>query len=170
MANLAALPIELILLILSDNSKNVGTLFALCLSCRRLSHIIQPMLGEIALSDASNYDWVKTEYPSYQKLMFWAIINQRPEVVNFLLDNGVDVNDWCYASGKWVEESYLETMEGIDLGNACRPLHIAVRMADVQMVELLLARGADSDIYCSRGRTALHLVAGMLRSPVLFVN
>lgn len=98
--------------------------------------------------------------------MFWAIIKKRPDVVRFLIDAGVcGVDEWCLAVNLREKRRYpvrevdVKELE-LDEESARLPLHAAARVADVEIVKLLLARGADVMLLCSRGRSALHHVAG----------
>ena len=74
----------------------------------------------------------------------------RLEVMEYLLDNGADIN-----AVKWKHhEASYETFGALELGTA---LHYAAKNGSVDKVELLLRRGAKVDILDSTGKTALQL-------------
>jgi len=74
-------------------------------------------------------------------LLSLAVRSQFPEIVNMLLEAGADINE---LSG--------------DRGYS--PLMDAVQKGDVAMVELLLRRGANTELKSKDGQTALILCAG----------
>ena len=74
-------------------------------------------------------------------LLSHAVRSQFPEIVEMLLDAGADIN--------WVSG---------DRGYS--PLMDAVQKGDVAMVELLLRKGADTELKSKDGQTALILCAG----------
>ena len=83
-------------------------------------------------------------------------IEGRLQVMEFLLDNGADID-----AVKWKhhEESY-RNFEALELGTA---LHYAAKNGYADRVELLLQRGANADVLDSTGKTALDLARAYRR-------
>jgi ankyrin repeat protein len=74
-------------------------------------------------------------------LLSHAVRSQFPEIVEMLLDAGADVN-------------------GVSGDRGYSPLMDAVQKGDVAMVELLLRRGANTELKSKDGQTALIICAG----------
>ena len=77
-------------------------------------------------------------------------LKQQIELIEFLLENGAEPN-----------ESHTE--DGLS------PLHIAAESNNVEVVELLLANGADATLEDPRAQTALHLAASYGHTDVVKV-
>uniref|UniRef100_A0A0K2VH50 Palmitoyltransferase n=2 Tax=Lepeophtheirus salmonis TaxID=72036 RepID=A0A0K2VH50_LEPSM len=73
-------------------------------------------------------------------LLHWASINDRREIVNYLLDRGAEID-----------------AIGGDLRST--PLHWASRQGHLKIIVILVKRGARSDILDGEGAMALHLAA-----------
>ena len=91
------------------------------------------------LVDNGNAD-VKQPDSENVTLLHWAAINNRPEVVNFLLQRGADIN-----------------AIGGDLHST--PIQWATRQGVLAMVVQLLQHGADPLIPDSEGQSCIHLAA-----------
>ncbi len=70
----------------------------------------------------------------------WAMLLASTDIVNLLLENGLDIN------ARFADESTL--------------LHMAASLGTSQIIELLLSHGADVNARDQDGRTALHVAAG----------
>lgn len=70
----------------------------------------------------------------------WAMLLASTEIVNLLLENGLDVN------ARFADKSTL--------------LHMAASLGTSEIIELLLAHGADINARDQDGMTALHVAAG----------
>lgn len=72
--------------------------------------------------------------------MHWAAINNRKEIVNYLLKKGADIN----AIGGELEST---------------PMHWATRQGHIGMVVLLMQNGANFRILDGEGNACIHLAA-----------
>jgi ankyrin repeat protein len=107
-------------------------------------------------------------------VLYWAVVEDRHEIVEYLIGNGADVKfvdiyedtllHMC-ESGRMTE--YLITC-GLDVnsvnGNGRTPLHKAVwnkhsKGACEQVTSVLVNHGALLDVQTPEGRTAMHIVA-----------
>lgn len=167
---LSALPTELILMILSYCQDDADAVFGLGLSSQHFRHMLSLWLQDKdKWSKLGGHQFLELpkKHTWYQSVMFWAIIKKRPDVVRFLIDTGAcGVDEWCLAANSREKRRYPvreEEVKEIELDeeSACLPLHVAARVADVEIVKLLLAKGAGVTTSCSRGRSALHHVAGL---------
>ena len=93
-------------------------------------------MGVITLLVAKGADFKVMDIQG-KTAMHNAVEFNRPKVVKFFLARGIDVNQKC---GK---------------GNESAPLHIATWKGNKDMIELLLANGADVNVK-AHGQTALH--------------
>ena len=84
-------------------------------------------------------------------------------MLQFLLDDGVDIS-----AVKWEhnEEAYRRTWTLFGLGTA---LHYAAQSGHVDRVELLLSRGAKTDVWDKNGRTPLEVAREHGRADVIAI-
>lgn len=101
-----------------------------------------PIIKLLYADNASHYDVLQSAAESPEE--------GRIEVIEFLLDDGADID-----AVKWKhhDESY-QVFSALELGTA---LHYAAKNGHVDRVELLLRRGARTDVCDSTGKTALEL-------------
>ncbi len=79
----------------------------------------------------------KTKHPDGQNLLYMAALKERLDIAEMLLDLGVEL----HPEGQYV------------------PLQSAANRGDLEMVKLLISRGADVNWKNEHGRTALHAAA-----------
>ena len=85
------------------------------------------------------------------QLLHYAVrrnINDRPKVAQLLIDKGAPINDVMYQNHP---ESYRQ-MQDFGIGT---PLHEAAEEGKLDMVELLIAHGADPMIRDPKGELAI---------------
>lgn len=81
-------------------------------------------------------------------------------MVRFLLENGVDVNMQARKHA-WYQEHNPQLLTNPDMGIGGRAaLHYAVENGRLEVVELLLEKGADPNLQDEQGRTAFNLING----------
>lgn len=95
----------------------------------RLKHLVEKEGVDVNVPDKENVT-----------LLHWSAINNRKEVVSYLISIGADVN----AIGGDLEST---------------PLHWATRQGHLSMVILLMSNGADPSILDGEGANSLHLAA-----------
>ena len=92
--------------------------------------------------------------------LHFAIRHGSKVAVAFLIKQGADVNglDYNRSLTPWKEEREPIMRNHYDF-RGFRPLHLAARWGDVEILRLLLASGADTTLTDMRGRTAVHWAA-----------
>lgn len=109
-------------------------------------------------------------------LLHWASRDNFPEVVEFFLDKGLDIEartkrgqtplheamyQIAYNTCLPVAELLLNRGANIEVrdNNGNTPLHLAVTSGQLQLVKLLLSKGANTEVRTEVGSTPLHLAA-----------
>lgn len=87
----------------------------------------------------------------YGQLLHYAAVRSLPDrldVVNYFLDRGAPINRVMY-------ENRPDSYQQEELSGLGTPLHSAARKGDLDLVDLLLAKGADPSIKNSWGKLAV---------------
>lgn len=135
-------------------------------------HLVRALVeGGASLKKASPF----AETPLYQAVSFGVLIPRRYELVEYLLDRGADINEIvcgcytalhpaCYGIADGDKEIVLLLLDRgahVNPNTAYRsPLMIAVKAKALDIVAILLARGADVHHRTRNGETALSLAQG----------
>ncbi|MDG6096649.1 hypothetical protein EXU34_04250 [Alteromonas sp. ZYF713] len=99
------------------------------------------------LAELSSQIDVNRPLPDNANLLAWAVETQDPKLVNLLLENGADANP-------------------ID-GNRFTPIIQACRYGNSEIINALMAAGANPGDAVEDGTTAFHLCAGSAHSRIL---
>uniref|UniRef100_A0A914XYY3 Palmitoyltransferase n=1 Tax=Panagrolaimus superbus TaxID=310955 RepID=A0A914XYY3_9BILA len=102
----------------------------------KVRHLIESGLASVNDTDSDDCS-----------LLHWAAINNRHDVVKYLIDNKCDIN---HVGGVL----------------RCTPLHWACRQGLTRMVALLVKNGANYDICDGEGFTVLHTACQYGRTPI----
>jgi ankyrin repeat protein len=122
--------------------------------------------GNLELIDLLIKNGAEVNLPA-GKPLHYAVQKDFLEVVKFLLDAGADVNRQAGSPLHMaVHSGHLEILgllldSGADVNaewSLSSPICYAVRMVNVEVVEMLLARGARTDIWCGESRKPLQEV------------
>ena len=116
-------------------------------SIERLKYLVESEHFDVTQSDKENIT-----------LLHWAAINNRKEIVSYLLKKGAD--ELINAKGSlkcipYLQYSLLWFVTGGELSST--PLHWATRQGHISMVVLLIQHGADPDIQDGEGYSCIHL-------------
>ncbi|CAG0905468.1 unnamed protein product [Darwinula stevensoni] len=138
---------------------------------KRLVKCFPKLINDVYISD---------EYYG-ENVLHWAIVNEDPAMVKFLLDNGVNYHERCCGNFMTPEDQKASRSDSLDqewviLSPSTNyegyvywgeyPLSFAACLGQEECYRLMLAKGADPNLQDFNGNTVLHMLVIYEKIPM----